>query len=287
MDRLVQVLERIFRDSGGACPDPLPFPMVVLCSNGIYFQRQRLVFIEKLEEATMFGRLPDLWPNPMPRIVGRLLRGVTHQTGVRIGSGAETMYEPGPQGITIVAAGDPVVRERCCKVLRSLDGWFEPAGHNSATRLEFDKALVNLTANLLGQIYAIDDKGGFTRLCIQEIVTPARAGEVRDLARQVFEVGRAVNAYGPDEQFEAVHAELQADIERLKSHVPSSLQWVELKLREGRLEPKLTPTEYCLLDPLVRYARSAGREETAEFFERLKDRLLHKLVLAAERQRGG
>ena len=67
--------------------DNLPLPIIVLCSNGIYFQRIRQIYIGKIEEATLLGRLPDLWPDLMPRIVGRLLRGVTIQTAVREGSG--------------------------------------------------------------------------------------------------------------------------------------------------------------------------------------------------------
>jgi len=45
-------------------------------------QRLLNIFVEWLEESALLGRLPDLWPDFMPRIVGRLLRGMTIQTGV-------------------------------------------------------------------------------------------------------------------------------------------------------------------------------------------------------------
>ena len=69
---------------GRLVADDLPFPAVVLCANGIYHQRVRQVFVEKLEEATLYGRLPDLWPQLMPAIVGRWMRGVSIQTGTRL-----------------------------------------------------------------------------------------------------------------------------------------------------------------------------------------------------------
>src|SRR5688572_23733227 len=46
---LVELLEHIYE---GGVLKQLPFPMVVLSSNGIYFQRLRQIYIEKLEEAT-------------------------------------------------------------------------------------------------------------------------------------------------------------------------------------------------------------------------------------------
>ena len=43
--------------------DALPLPVVVLASNGIYYQRLRQIYLEKLEESSLLGRLPDLWPD--------------------------------------------------------------------------------------------------------------------------------------------------------------------------------------------------------------------------------
>jgi len=281
----VELLERVYEQGelwGGA----LPIPIVVLSSNGIYFQRIRQIYIEKIEEATLLGRLPDLWPNLMPQIVGRLLRGVTIQTGVREGSGAQTIYHPGPRGITRLAGGDEVSRHRAWQVLSGLGGWFELAGNSSATRLEFDKALVNLAANLLGQLYAIGDEGQFTPLRVEQIVVAAHQDEIRRLAREVFGVGKAVKAYGATEDFEAVFARMLESLYQHLSHIPSSIQWLDLKLRTSTLRPELTPTETWLLDPLVRYARSAGLDETVRFFEELRQRLLERLALVCRSKAG-
>jgi hypothetical protein len=264
-------------------------PALVLCSNGIYFQRVRQFFIERLEEATLLGRLPDLWPDSMPRVVGQLLRGVTIQTGQREGSGAAAIYRPGSRGRTRLAGGDVGVRLRCAEVLGELGGWFEVAGDASPTRVEFDKALVNLTVNLLGQLAAIDEQGRFAPLRIEQILAGDSAPEARELARQVIDVGRAVHAYRDDEEFEPLWAQMMESCVQHLEHIPSSLQWIEMELRSGRLKPRLSPTERWLIEPLIRYAHAAGLDDAAHYFENLTRRVEAKLSLAAraaEKQKG-
>lgn len=283
LNTVVQLLERM-NDQHALTPE-IDLPILVLSSNGIYYQRLRQQFIERLEEATLLGRLPDLWPDLMPRIVGRLVRGVTIQTGLRDGAGANAVYVPGPPGITRLAGGDQLVRQRAYELLRERGGWFELARNSSATRLEFDKAMVNLSTNLLGQFYAIDAAGRFTLLRVREIVTAEHEKEIRELVRHVFEIGRAVKTYAADEDFSSIFAQMLDTTHQHDDHVPSSLQWIGLRLRQGKLEPKLTPTEEWLLDPLIRYAHAAGLHATGEYFETLKKRAIANLVLAAQRAR--
>jgi hypothetical protein len=280
----VQLLEAI-ANAGALSSSSLPFPAVVLCSNGIYHQRIRQLFVEKLEEATLYGRLPDLWPDLMPLIVGRWLRGVSIQTGVRDGSGTEAVYLPGPSGITRVAGGLPTVRERVVQQCGSRGAWFEDAGDRSPTRIEFDKAIVNLAGNLIGLLQAIDERGGFKRLHLDEIATPANRSRIDRLAAEVFRVGQAVRAYGPGDRLADQIDRLHRTLDLHRDHVPSSIQWVDVELRRRRLAAKLTPTEKWLLEPLIRYARAAGLEETAEYFKALERELIRKLQTAAERSK--
>jgi hypothetical protein len=278
---IVQLLERM--SENGELSATFELPSIVLASNGIYYQRLRQQFLEQLEESTLLGRLPDLWPDLMPRIVGRLLRGVTIQTGLRDGSGPGAIYHPGPRGITRLAGGDQQVRTKAYELLHARGGWFELAQHSSATRLEFDKAMVNLTANLLGQFRAFDAKGNFTVLRVREIVTPTNEPEIRRLAQHVFEVGRAVKAYGADEQFADVFQQMLRTTHEHDEHIPSSLQWIGLQLRQGKLEARLTPTEEWLLNPLIRYAHAAGLNEAGDYFTALRTRTIENLATAARR----
>jgi hypothetical protein len=274
--RLVEHLHEI----GALDDEARQLPLFVLCSNGIYFQRVRQFFIEKLEESTLLGRLPDLWPDLMPQLVGRLLRGVTIQTGQREGSGADAVYRPGPRGVTRLAGGAATHRERVAALLTERGGWFELAAHASPTRVEFDKALINLAVNLLGQLHAIDDAGRFRLLTIGEILAEEGTAETRELAQRVVEVGRAVRAYSEQDDFESIYAEILAAAREHLDHVPSSLQWIEQQLRHGALQPRLTPTEAWLLEPLIRYAHAAGLEDAARYFENLTRCVEQRLGLA-------
>ncbi len=281
---LVNLLEQTHKAGQLTSFGPLPFPIIVLCSNGIYFQRLRLLFLEKLEESVLFGRLPDLWPDLMPRIVDCILRGVTLQTGIREGSGGAALFRPGPRGITRIAGGNPVIRQRCCQLLEERDGWFEQADNDSATQLEFGKAMTNLSTNLLGQIYGIDEEGRFTPLTIGDMLQGRQAEEIRELCGWVFRTGQAVKAYRAEDNFDDRFRVCMENLLLHQEHIPSSLQWIGMHYLAGTLEPKLAPTEAWLLGPLIRYARGANQEDAARYLEGLKYRLLEKLKKAACRQ---
>ena len=255
-------------------------PLFVICSNGIYFQRFRQIFIEKLEEATLFGHLPDLWPTIMPQIVGCLLRGVTIQTGIRAGNGMDTIYQPGPSGKTLITGGNIETRERCCQMLADRGAWFENGGLISTTRLEFDKALVNLSSNLLGQLYSINSQGKFTKLTVGEILHPKHFIQIKELVAHVFQVGKRVKVYRKDESFEQIFQIVLETCQPHNNHIPSSLQWIDIKLSLNQLEAKITPTESWLIEPLIRYAKAYELEETAQYFQFLKYQLVQKLNLA-------
>ncbi|MBI1177243.1 hypothetical protein GC207_07360 [bacterium] len=279
----VALLETV-AEAGLLSPKALPFPAVVLCSNGIYYQRVRQVFIEKLEEATLFGRLPDLWPDLMPAIVGRWLRGVSIQTGVRDGSGASAIYRPGPSGITRIAGGDREIRQRVVQSCVERGAWFEDAGDLSPTRIEFDKAIVNLASNLIGLLLAIDEQGHFHRLQIGEVAEAKNHERLEKLATEVFRVGRAVRAYSTNDELSDQVARLHQTLDLHRDHVPSSVQWVDVQLRRGELKARLTPTEKWLLEPLVRYALAAHLPDTAHYFKSLERELIAKLRKAIGRR---
>jgi hypothetical protein len=262
-------------------------PLLVLCSNGIYHLRVRRFLVEALEESTLYGRLPDLWSEPMGRIVGKLLRGVTIQTGQREGHGADAVYRPGPRGRTRLAGGDPVNRRRCGEVLQSLGGWFDVVENDTPTRVELDKALVNLFGNLLGQLKAIDETGAFRLVRVRDIMPESESAETRELAHHVIAVGRAVRAYRPDEDFETLYRSAMEIARGPAEHIPSSIQWIETRLRSGTLEAQIAPTEKWLLDPLIRYASTAGLDESARYFTVLIERIEERLALAISRNEAG
>lgn len=262
--------------AGGDAPPP--FPLLLLAANGIYFLQMRQMLVERLEESTLFGRLPDLWPDLMPRIVGRMMRGVTLQTGLRDGDGPDAVFRPGPPGLTRICGGDAASRRRLAELLVPRGGRWEVVDGHPPTRVEFDKALVNLSANLLGQRLAVGPDGRFRMLTIAEILTPDLEPAARELAGHVFRIGRAVRAYPAGEDFEST---VLPAVFRMRathgSHVPSSLQYIAARVRSGKWTPHITPTESWLLDPLIRYARSAELADSVAYLESLRADLLDRL----------
>src|SRR5690606_7882630 len=108
-------------------------------------------------------------------------------------------YRPGPSGRTLLAGGDSKQRSVATATLSELGGWFEEAGARSPTRVEFDKALVNLAANVFGQLAAIGADGRFRPLTVAEIATPERHPNIRQLVVAVVRVGRSVGVYAAHE----------------------------------------------------------------------------------------
>ena len=275
----VQVLESLYAATSlDAAITQLP--LLVLCSNGIYYQRVRRFLVETLEESSLYGRLPDLWSENMGLVVGKLLRGVTMQTAQREGSGPSAVFKPGPPGLTRLAGGMPPHRTRAGELLQSLGGGFDVVEDAAPTRIEFDKALVNLFANFLGQFQAIDPNGQFRALKVGEILPESDSPETRELARHVIAVGRAVRAYGPDEDFEILYRSAMKVVRGSKEHVPSSIKWIESQLKAGTLRARITPTEKWLLDPLIQYASTAGLDESASYFRQLIQEIEIRLAKA-------
>jgi hypothetical protein len=260
-------------------------PLLVLCANGIYFQRIRSSFIELLEESTLLGRLPDLWPDLMPSVVGRLMRGVTIQTAVRRGSGTSAVYRPGPPGRTLLAGGDRMARAAAVRRLAACGGWFEDAGDMPPTRAEFNKALVNLAMNVLGQLAAIGEDGRFSPLTVGEIIQRVRPERVLELVEAVTHVGRGVGVFGAGDSPGEILAGLQQALGFTAAHVPSSLQLLRQHLADGTLGPGLAPTEKWLLDPLKHYARSLSDTAALHYFEGLENELTAAIARAAARAR--
>jgi hypothetical protein len=283
IDEMIGLLERMARDEV-IDQEPMRFPRFIFCSNGIYFQRLRQVFLEKLEESILLGRLPDLWPSLMPRVVGRLIRGVTIQPGLRDGDGAAAIYRPGHSAVTRIAGGDETDRKDCVTQLAKTGARFELVADQSATRIEFDKAIVNLTGNLLGIIYSTNSQGIFSPLTIGEIFSDSNREDIRQLAEVVLRIGKSVKAYRADEPLERILEDLDRTAKTHRDHLPSSLQYVSLLLSHGKLTGECTPTEEWLLRPLIKYAEAADLRESAVYLQNLRERLVQKLTAAAANQ---
>jgi hypothetical protein len=69
---------------------------------------------------------------------------------------------------------------------------------------------------------------------------------------------------------------------RHATHIPSTLQHVSLLVQKRRLAPGITPTEEWLVQPLIKYAESAGLQASANYLVTLRNELARKLTLASQ-----
>jgi hypothetical protein len=239
----------------------------------------------RVPEVLLVATNPDLWPDAMPQIVGRLIRGVTVQTGRREGNDAAAVYLPGLPASTQLAGGGLQERQRATCLLQEYGGEvFSCDDRITPTRLEFDKAIINLTTNLLGLLQAIGPSGEFRPLTVAQILDLENEPAIEKLIEAVVQVGRAVKAYPASNQTSEAKQRLKAIAEHLGDHVPSSLHYVAVHLRERSLKPECTPTETFLLDPLVKYARAANSTDAADYLAGLKGELVRRLTHAVQAQ---
>lgn len=74
----------------------------------------------------------------------------------------------------------------------------------------------------------------------------------------LFQVGLRVRAYNVGDTVEEIRQTVRSASVRYGSHVPSSLQYVAIQVRQGSLKAACTPTEAWILNPLIKYARAVG-----------------------------
>lgn len=271
-------LESLYAAGHWEPPAPPPFPALVLTANGIYFQRIRQVFLELLEESTLLGRLPDLWPEAMPTLVGHLIRGVTIQTGLREEGPEGSIYRPGPPGLTRLAGGATALRQAIAQELTTGELRFDDLGDISPTRVEFDKAIVNLSGNLLGILAATEEEGPPQPLTISEILRHPVSQQIPHLVGTVLRIGQRVRAYPPSYTFDAAIAHLDEVHRQASRHCPSSVQRLVSDFQRGRLRHEIPPTEQWLLDPLLKYARAADLVPECRYLEDLANTLLDRFA---------
>lgn len=250
-------------------------PIVLLSSNGIYFQHLQQFFREKIEEGILFEKLPKLTPIQVSAINDKLLRGVTNQTGVRIGANSQTIYQLGSPKTTTLC-GD---RGNCIaayNILATKGGLFDVGMESTPTFYEFEKAMVNLCSNIYGQVLSIDN-GQFTLLTVKDITAEQNRSYLKQIVFHLIQIGEAIHVLPPGRNVDATFDKLMIYYEDFLNHIPSSLQWLNTKIKTGTYKPHFTSLELWLFNPLYQYAHGAGLHDSVKFFEDLRHELWTKL----------
>jgi len=261
-------------------------PVVLLLPNGILFEQAVRTFRDQLAEAVLLERLPGFSPERIDAMVDRLVRGISLQAGGRRGHGAGTVYLQQPKGGLVFAGGGEHEQERVEAVLGA-HAYPATRVRGSATRVEFDKAMISIVLNVGGLIHTVRDDGDLIDLRMGDLCKdPAHAGFVQAVTRAVFDVGCSCGAYSEADDYQAVWAEHRAAILRSADHVTSSLKNFRDALDAGLDRVSLMPNEEWILTPLREYAARAHLTREEGLFRSLAERVQQSMARAIKRRRG-
>jgi len=246
-------------------------PILLLPPNGVLFEEALRIFDEQLHASLLMERLPGVTPPVVEALMDRVVRGISLQAGDRRGYGAETVYLLERKGSIVFAGGGDRERERIESILSAHGYPFTHARGVPATRIEFDKAMISIVINVGGLIHTVKPDGELIDLRMGDLCKDESKTEfVHQVARAVFDVGKAAGAYPSDALFESVWAKHRDTILAHAGHVTSSLKQFRDALAQGFKDVKLFSNEEWILTPLARYAAKAGLKEEEALFRRLR-----------------
>lgn len=262
-------------------------PILLILPNGILAEQTRRTFVEQLTESMLMDRLPGVDEAMIDRLSDRLVRGVSFQAGERRGSGSDTIYVLQKKGSVVFAGGGAVERERVEAILSAHGYQGRQVRDVPATRIEFDKAMISIVLNVGGLIHVVGPDGRLIDLRMGDLCLDSeKRSFVEQVTRAVFDVGRAIGAYAPADDYDAVWSEHRATILSNRGHVTSSIKAFRDALERGLDSVELFSNEEWILSPLSRYAARARLHEQENLFRSLRRQVQASMARAIRHRRG-
>lgn len=263
-------------------------PILLVLPNGILSDQFEQTYRGQLNEAALMDRLPGMTPEMIDVLIGRVVRGVSMQAGGRRGSGASAVYILEARGSIHFAGGSAAAASRVNEVLAAHGYTGRHIAGVPATRVEFDKAMISIVLNVGGLIHMVRDDGALIDLRMGDLCTDITKKEFVDrVTRAVFDVGRAIGAYGPADSYDAVWGGHRAIILAHADHVTSSVKSFRDAVLSGARSITLMTNEEWILTPLVQYAARASMPAEVDLFRSLGRRIQESMARAVKRQQSG
>jgi long-subunit acyl-CoA synthetase (AMP-forming) len=256
-------------------------PILLLLPNGIVAEQASETYADQLAEARLMDRLPGVDDAMIQALGRRIVRGVSLQAGGRRGSGAGTVYLLERKGMLVFAGGGDDERERIDRILAEHDYPFRHVRGVPGTRVEFDKAMISIVLNVGGLIHMVRPDGSLVDLRMGDLCNdPGQADFVSGITRAVYDIGRAIGAYRPEESYGQVWAGHRETILRHANHVTSSVKAFREALAAGLRSIRLFSNEEWILSPLIRYAGRLGLAREEELLRSLRTRVQESMARA-------
>jgi ketopantoate reductase len=270
-------------------------PKIVMLSNGIYYD-DIINYINK-----KFEHLED---STKEKIIGNFIRATTHQTGIRIKSGTDIVFKPGTKSNVTIAGGSEESRKRIITLFKKYG--YTIFEMDEVRRIEFDKAIINLSTNGVQLSLIFDDKNQIQQLTYGDIISNEKMQELcKKIIHTMVSIGVKSGIYKstdiPEEELiDKIYTE---EWEKLKersrmnnTHIFSSIAIVLERYRsiytdkyrsiytdksdkykektEGTCH-KIPPLEESIIDYLIKLSKENNLYEEKIVIEALRDNIEH------------
>jgi uncharacterized phage-associated protein len=248
-----------------------------MLSNGIYYD-DVMIYLTK--------RLKSVDENVREKIKGNFVRATTLQTGIRIESDMEPIFKPGTKSSITIGGGFKDSRERIIFLFNKFSyPVFEMEGVE-VRRIEFDKAIINLSANGV-QLSLFLDKGKIHRFTFGDLVSNKKMQELcKKIIYTMVSIGVKAGIYKDKKAqskqlIDKIYQEEWKKIEEKSkidnSHIVSTIAAVIERYQQGKLENRtmrLPPLEENIINYLLNLSKENNLVEEKAAIEELRDSIL-------------
>ena len=283
IDMISKILEQRFKNLDYTGDIDPYIPKFVMLSNGIYYD-EVMSYISKI--LTMKGAKD----NVKEKIKGNFIRATTMQTGIRSegdDSLKESVFVPGTKSSITIAGGSKECRERVIELFNKFGYPVIEMKGEEVRRIEFDKAIVNLSTNAVQLSLLYDEEGRVQSYTLGDLVSDENMQEMcKKIIYTMVSIGVKAGIYknnyeNQDRLIEKISQEKWKKIEEKSKidnvHIVSSLAAIIERYRKGISENKpvrIPPLEENIINYLLNLSNENNLVEEKKIIEDLRDSIL-------------
>ena len=258
-------------------------PKFVMLSNGIYYDDVMSYLTKNFENTD---------ENIREQIKGNFVRATTHQTGTRMESDIGYVFKPGTKGGITITGGSKESRERVISLFKKYDYPVSEMEGEPVKRIEFDKAVINLSANAVQLSLLFGDDGKIRDLTMGDLVSDRK---MRQLCKRIIyttvSIGVKSGIYKKrkdisqkqfidticQEEWKKIEEKSKIDNVHIVSSIATVIERYERYNRQNIAEGKplrLPPLEENIINYLLKLSKENNLDEEKVIIEELRDSIL-------------
>lgn len=253
-------------------------PKFMMLSNGIYFD-EVTNYITKIFEY--------LDGNIIEEIKGNFIRATTHQTGIRMKENEDNIFKPGSKGNITIAGGSKQSRERIINLLGHKADYPVYDMGIEYRKIEFDKALINLSLNAVQLSFLFDDEDTVRSLNYGDLTSDIKMRDMcKKIVRTMVSIGVKTGIYknGYMSQKQLIDLISQKNLEYIEEkskkdniHICSSIATMIERNRQVKSKNehfKIPPLEENIISYIINLSNENNLVEEKKVIEELRDSIL-------------